>query len=328
MARTHRTPEATSRAVVAAYQADPSPTRVAQLFNLSCGTVCRILTRYNAPKMRLRPLHKIPRLERPQIVERYQRGESMRCLARERRVTIATIKRVIKAAELPIRSASQRNRRYTIDETVFDNPTPEGEYWIGFLMADGYVGYREAQKSWHIRLGLADVDAAHVAAFRDFLRTDAPLIHIRAKTDRATGYVSRPTVALDIHSALLAKSLARYGVVPRKSKTARVIGLEQSAHFWRGAVDGDGFVTTTGAPRHHRPLLGLVGSRQLMDQFAHFAKSIASGIKAVVCRKGSICSFRVSGTNAIPVLKTLYSDCPVALSRKHEPAKKLIQLGS
>ena len=131
------------------------------------------------------------------------------------------------------------------------------------LMADGCVQQRP-KKSAEISLQLALKDAAHVKAFGSFLGTERPI----------TNYTGRDgvMVRMQVSSNRLAASLARFGVVPRKTYCAKVLCIEKSVDFWRGMIDGDGWVSTVKRQqgRRPRPVIGLCGTGEIVNQFTDF----------------------------------------------------------
>jgi NUMOD3 motif len=66
-------------------------------------------------------------------------------------------------------------RTYTLNESVFDNPNEEANYWIGFLMADGNVYIDNGLPN--IRLALAEKDVEHLEKYRKFMGSSHPFLY-------------------------------------------------------------------------------------------------------------------------------------------------------
>ncbi len=75
---------------------------------------------------------------------------------------------------------------------------------------------------------------------------------------------------LRVTSRHIAEKLSGYGIVPRKSFTARVIGLENNRHFWRGVFDGDGYFKNKDGRDGDKMIL--TGNNDLCAQFEEFIK--------------------------------------------------------
>lgn len=191
-----------------------------------------------------------------------------------------------------------------VNRSAFDSVTPESAYWIGFLMADGCV-----TDQGQILLQLSPVDAAHVLKFATFMGL------LRAP------YLNGGKSVITTKSKRLAAALIGFGVVPRKSKTAKVIGLENNRDFWRGVVDGDGCIQLLKRLNGY-PTIGLCGSRALMDQFANYMATILDGRQQAVTAMKGIWSVGAAGTYAVRVIRELYDGCAVALDRKMERAQR------
>jgi hypothetical protein len=249
------------------------------------------------------------------VIQEYIDGKNLPEIHRTYGVGTSSISRWLKQVGVPTRPPSETKRTHTLNEAAFDVETEEAKYWIGFLMADGCISRNGCKAS--IDLGLSIGDEDHVARFRDFLGSNHAI-----RTRAGAGYEnSKPVVTLHVDSRRLVDRLACYGVVPRKSKTARVIGLEMDRHFWRGVVDGDGFI---GANYMGYPEIGLTGSYELMSQYRDFFLTLCPHSKSVVRKMHRIFTFRVACTMGKTLIRALYEDCTIALPRKWEGAKAVM----
>jgi hypothetical protein len=115
--------------------------------------------------------------------------------------------------------------------------------------------------------------------------------------------------------------LTGFGVVARKSLIAKVIGLENDRNFWRGVVDGDGWI----GPRNGMDgdKITLTGSYDLLSQFKTFIeKSIPESIVKIK-QEGRYCRLYVYSYTARAVAKLLYNGCSIALERKLSKAQNM-----
>ncbi len=213
-------------------------------------------------------------------------------------------------------------RKYSLNEAAFDDPesNEEAAYWIGFLMADGCVSAaRKGKGQAEIILALSACDEDHIEKFKRFIGASQKTTH---------GQVLRgnPWARISVSSDRLARQLAKFGVVPRKSLTAKCVGLERDRHFWRGAVDGDGCLGWQKQKRGDPlPFLELVGSHDLVSQFSDFAKKFSLKTNSSVRKNRNIWRFVVAGRHALPITQELYRDCLVSLPRKHKLAREFSQ---
>ena len=210
--------------------------------------------------------------------------------------TFATSKTVIRNVILRGGGAPRpRGARCDVEtrHDAFDVDGPQTRYWIGFLMADGCI-LANGRRTPAVQLALGPRDIAHVAAFADFCGA------------RYAGG-ARASFA----SAQICGRLAEYGIGPRKSGSERAPEcLRMDRDFWRGIVDGDGWVTP-------RQTIGVCGSKQICVDFAAFAHAIAGSNVSPMKISGRDCwQVTVHGKGAIKIMRTLYRDGDVALPRK------------
>jgi hypothetical protein len=113
--------------------------------------------------------------------------------------------------------------------------------------------------------------------------------------------------------------------VPGKTPTARVIGLENDRHFWRGAICGDGSIFIDKRGVCH---IALTGSWWLVQQFLGYASTLFrhEASKPRAHHTSSIC-FQTSfcGSRAYKLIQLLFSEATVGLPRKMGIAKKIIE---
>lgn len=243
------------------------------------------------------------------------------------------VRRILRELKTPMRMSGREMtcaglRWKALDVEVFDRPSPDRDYWVGFMMADGCVW--PTAKSVVTQLILAPKDREHVYRFREFLGSTCTIKErppslntpVRGKPVQSTG-----SVRLAIASRRLASSLAQFGVVPRKTYGTKVIGLEGSRDFWRGVVDGDGCLGIYKLDCRDMPKVTLIGSKDLMTQFSEFVAGQIPGLKPSVRSKddcGILWQVAVNGRYARSLADILYSDCSVALPRKLAKAREIM----
>jgi hypothetical protein len=206
--------------------------------------------------------------------------------------------------------------KYTLDESVFDIITQKSAYWSGFLMTDGNISYGKTGNA-RIALVLAKIDYSHLEKFRDFLKCTNL---IRQKKKKYLGAIVIQYY-LRFTSKHIAEILIAYGIVPRKSLVARVIGLEDDRHFWRGVFDGDGYFKNKDGKDGDRMVL--TGSNDLCAQFGEFIKKNIPGSRVTIKKIREYSKLYIYSDTARAVAKLLYSDCEIALKRKMVKARRM-----
>ncbi len=223
-------------------------------------------------------------------------------------------------------------RQNTLDETAFDVVTPESAYWVGFLMATGSIT-RAGTRSPAIAVTTADEDRAHLERFRSFVKAMEP---ITVGTRDGFRDASRSYLSVQVRSARLAKTLARYGVVPHKALVAKAFELEGNRHFWRGCIDGDGSVSLTSESGRSRPVLSFAcRSRELASQFAEFVRTAVPGCEVEETTRSPraycvIHAVSVRDDDCARLTHILYGDGAgaVAAPRKQRVARKIMRESS
>lgn len=261
----------------------------------------------------------------PLIARDYKSGKSTHELAAIYGGSRFTIRRRLEAMGVTMRTREERQHRSPCRDEAFAGAETDDEaaYWTGMMMSDGCIS--DTQHSTWIILTLGERDAEHVEKFRTFMGspnkiTEVPPTPTLTCPTRGAGRSCR------VASKKMAADLARYGVVPRKSKIAEVKRLEANRHFWRGVIDGDGSLgRSKGKKSTHadKPILQLVGSEMLMRQFQVFARNL-TGTRAGVRQTHSCWGFSLFSGAAIEMISHLYTDCTIALSRKWALAHELM----
>jgi len=185
------------------------------------------------------------------------------------------------------------------NEGAFDQITPESAYWMGFLLADGCIHYLRG-KYPKVVLELGVEDWAHVEKFRQFIQTDTKVApsHLGA------------AARLEVTSEHIVNALKFYGITERKSLTATVAPeLRHNRDFWRGVVDGDGYLGYNKG--NNCPHLGLVGTRDVINSFKEFC-----GIEGTIGTQYKISTLVYYSYNAALLARRLYNGASLFLDRK------------
>ncbi len=239
-----------------------------------------------------------------EIIREYKSGVSARKLGFKYDVADVTIASLLKRHDVFIRNRSNAKRTNQINENAFDKITEESAYWIGFILADGNV-HQAKKRSKQLNIGLAEKDWEHLEKFKKFIGSNKPL------------YYNNKAVFISISSNRIVEKLAEYNIVPRKSNIAKVPDqLKNNRHFWRGMIDGDGWVTLT---KQGYPCIGLCGT---IDVVQNFINIVGKNAKIGV-RGNNFSETRYYATTGQAVVKFLYDNSTIYLNRKYENYQKI-----
>jgi hypothetical protein len=247
--------------------------------------------------------------QRDELLRRYVAGENTKILIDQFGVGHPAICNMAKRRGVKTRG----QKRLPLNDDAFAFITPESAYWIGFMMADGAIWGKR------VSIMLSDKDSEHMQKFKKFLSSGLKMIYAAPRV-LVGKYISRPQIGVGVYSIKMVSDLAKYGVVPNKSKTAKVIGLEINRDFWRGVIDGDGCIDAVGI----YPRISLTGSYDLVSQFSNFIQHCI-GFSPNIIRDKGVYRAQTAGHRAISVIRVLYENATVSLDRKAEKARQVLE---
>lgn len=210
-------------------------------------------------------------------------------------------------------------RTYFFNKNYFSTiDTPDKAYWLGFITADGSVDH----KALHIRLSTKD--DTHLQKLLDSIGSDASIEYTRNNHNR-------PCVRIRVFSVEMIQDLASHGIMPNKTWTVAPWSgpFELERHYWRGVVDGDGWITTGSNGNTKRfYTVGLCGNLQIATGFQSFVyKHVGRFVPLVEKQLRTKTFYQVAytGTHAAKeVCQLLDYENGIALDRKHAKALEII----
>lgn len=200
---------------------------------------------------------------------------------------------------------------------VFATLTPQSLYWIGFLFADGCLHDRE------IILCLSAIDGAHIEKFRAFTGTVNSIKFLTPSGYRGTTQACR----IAFKSLYMSETLRSYGLLTGDKKIPVPL-LTTSRDFWRGMIDGDGWITFAQQKKwnYKKPIIGLCGHVEIISAFLRFVKTICPTLRArPVSDHGKIWRTELASNIAATVIRELYNENAIALERKNLTAQTIIR---
>jgi DNA-binding CsgD family transcriptional regulator len=185
--------------------------------------------------------------------------------------------------------------------------TEAGAWVLGLWTADGYLS-----RNANLSLALKDHDGVRLAALALGLPADRVGLH------RGLGQAR-----IRVGVVWFVPRLAALGIVPgpKTGREQAPRGLEHNRHFWRGVVDGDGWV------RPEDRVIGVVtASPALRDQFRRFVQvALGCSPTLAVRNDGTLHQATLTGSNAAALASLLYVGSSFALPRKCAAAMQLIE---
>ena len=194
-------------------------------------------------------------------------------------------------------------------------------YWLGFLIADGYV-YTDtrggAGRSKRVELGLGEKDRYQIEKFKRDLNihnvTSKKKIKLKGKEHYA--YITR------VYSSELVGHLEDKGCIQNKSLVAEfpsteIVPKEMQRHFMRGYFDGDGGVYSYDYSGNMNYSAGLVGTEHILLGFQKILNEEADLGITKITHKGKAFQIKYAGKlTMMKLYEFLYKDNSICLERK------------
>jgi hypothetical protein len=155
-----------------------------------------------------------------------------------------------------------------MNERLFENiNSEESAYFLGLLISDGNVFKDNTGRQASISITLNLKDVYMLEKFKKVVNSNTSISNDR----RGCGQIA-------VRSNLMAKDLAKYGVVPRKSYYTYLPQIPDKwmSHLIRGIFDGDGSIMAKPSPNkdgHNRFLhsISFCGTHELMTNISDYA---------------------------------------------------------
>jgi hypothetical protein len=254
------------------------------------------------------------------IADKYKSGITLEALSTEYGVTIWTVRNILKVFEVETLTKQGRKTLLGVGNNYeyFDDMTKEGPaYFYGLLLSDGNL-YKGS-----IQIGLHQQDKYILETLKEELNLLDNKIKDYDLLVKKTGNTSKVSM-LRFMDKRVVESLRELGFAEKKSgKEVLPEKIKYNRHFWRGMIDGDGFVSTA----QNKLSVGLIGSKEVCEGFLNFSKMYAFNIKAKV-RKHSdsdIYTVVICSSNAEKVLHIIYEDSNFFLERKKYKVPSILQ---
>jgi hypothetical protein len=257
--------------------------------------------------------------QKNEVALRYAAGEPAPAIAESLGVCSNNIYNTVRRLGLKIRDPSTAASRISYKKDAFDVVTPESAYWIGFLFADGWTYEQKRKAAPIISVGLAARDRGHLVKLRDFLGSGHAISEIKNKNSKFGEF---PGARLTISSRELYDALCVHGMRNKSLDRVATPELSRSKDFWRGLIDGDGYL---GIPAQ-KIRFGLCGGRVILEQFMAFLANHGIGHRTTIRAQGKIFRIDMNCGPAEAAIRLFYSEplC-AALDRKNCIAQAILR---
>ena len=189
----------------------------------------------------------------------------------------------------------------------------EAAYFLGLLISDGNIFKDETGRQASISITLDLKDEYMLKKFKETLNANTSI-----------GYDGRGCGQIAIRSDIMAKDLAQYGVVPRKTNKTYlpIISPQLMPHLIRGILDGDGSIQASQNGNRFLHSISFCGTERLMSEISEY---ITNTLK--LQQKPNVYNYADKALSEIKVANIkdmkifgdwLYKDATIFLIRKKE----------
>jgi len=268
------------------------------------------------------------------ILSDHNEDMTQKDLAKKFNVSQASISRILYAEgerlsrkDVALRISDSR-KNYTLNNKVFDTLNEKSAYWLGFILADGNIITKKY--SGRVRIELHEKDKEHIELFKSFLETDK---EIQIDT-RKRGFVEKDITSyyISISDHNIIGRVLDYGIIPRKTYDFEGVheDLKNNRHFWRGAVDGDGWISDREKSNKWKSriiAIGLCGHKLTVEGFVDVVMHNIEVERNYEPKQASehCWNFEVQQQTAYRIINLLYGDTNYGLKRKVKKAHHILR---
>jgi hypothetical protein len=222
------------------------------------------------PKYETWPYKKVLPEHIQPLIDRYQGGESARKICLDFPFAEDVALKVLRDFDIPIKTRKEIrfSMGHSFNESAFsDTNEQECAYFYGWLLTDGNIKETKYGHQVSIELGLKDIEI--VESLKSYIG-NGNSIRVRHRTDiRQDKIYSQCSFAFQYEP--VTNKLMDLGLEPRKSKKEICPdAFLYNRHFWRGVLEGDGYLSKIGADNK----MQICGSETLCNQWKDYCQSI------------------------------------------------------
>lgn len=251
------------------------------------------------------------------IVKLYKDGKTQKYISEQLLISEPCIPKTLKKRGEHLRTYSENNRRYGLNEHYFDNiDTPSKAYILGLLYADG-CNHPEHNC---ITISLQECDKSVVEFVRDEVEYEGPIrVHYLSKKNPKY----KDQYMLCINDEYMSRQLETLGVVKAKSLILQFpTFLDDSLihHFVRGYFDGDGCIVYD--EKHQKCHTKTAGTKEFCDTLSKILTSMNCKHNIVhpkQCKDSNTFVLQTCGNkSSFKLLSWIYDNDEFHMDRKYQ----------
>lgn len=273
---------------------------------------------------------------------RKENGAKMKELLLKQDMTFSKIARIIgcscstialeaKKLGIPTLPKYMFSRKYTINDNFFDAPENWGweqAYWLGWILSDGYIGYKKNK----ISFGLQKRDQEVLENLKLMIGYTGPLRFGEGKWQQFHDgyYKNQDQCILTITNEVLVAKLISYMNLHHKSFNLvypKFLKEELFGPMMLGFWEGDGTLSFLKDSSQHL-CLQIVTTKKMSDELVD--KCAKMGIRSASYPKikdKDIMNFKIKGTlSTLRFLNLIFKNAKFVLMRKYLKYKSLVEL--
>ena len=298
--------------IIKLYEAGMFQWEIAELYNVSCQVIARILKAYNIDTSTHVRRSQFSKNDIENMCELYDSGKTLRDIGDIYCVDSTEIAFLFKKIGKQCRDSSHsKTNKYYINENFFDVvDTEEKAYILGLLYADG----NNYTKTNRIQLSLQECDRDILDKIKEIMQIETPIGFIKKQNEKCQNMYR-----LSFANKHLSEVLNGLGMVPNKSLVLEFpewLDKTLYPHFIRGYFDGDGHVSA----KQYAYVCSIVSTESFCKRVQEILanEGIVSKIQNTYNKETSTRSlYTYNKQDSKKLLDYLYNNSTIYLNRKH-----------